>query len=68
VPSGAFVRRDGEPYLVLDDAVVHWSTQGYGRRRPRPRSGDVELITPPATAAALRAGYRPQVDPSATAS
>jgi hypothetical protein len=68
VPSGAFVRRDGEPYLVLDDAVMHWSTQGYGRRRPRPRSGDVELITPPASVAALRAGYRPQIDPAATAS
>ena len=68
VPSGAFVRWDGEPCLVLDDAVLHWSTQGYGRRRSRPRSGDVELITPPATVAALRAGYRPQIDPAALAS
>ena len=68
VPPGAFVRWDGEPCLVLDDAVLRWSTQGYGRRRWRPRSGDVELITPPATVAALRAGYRPQIDPAALAS
>jgi len=63
VPSGAFVRVTDEPFLVLDDAVRHWTTQGYGPTSPRPRSGDVELITPPATVAAMRAGYRPQIDP-----
>jgi hypothetical protein len=61
VPSGAFVRVADEPFLVLDDAVRHWTTQGYGPTSPRPRSGDVELITPPATVAAMRAGYLPQV-------
>jgi hypothetical protein len=65
VPSGAFVRVADEPFLVLDDAVRQWTTQGYGPTSPRPRSGDVELITPPATVAAMRAGYRPQVDAAA---
>lgn len=67
VPTGCFVRLDDEPFLVLEDAVVRWTTQGYGRPRQRPDSGVVELITPPATAAALRAGYRPQIDPAASA-
>jgi hypothetical protein len=65
VPDGAFVRLAGEPWLVRDEVVVPWSTEGYGSPRRRPRSGSVDLITPPATVAALRAGYRPQVDPTA---
>jgi hypothetical protein len=65
VPTGAFVSVDGGPALVLDDAVVPWSTAGYGAPRPRPRTGRVHVITPPSTVAAIRAGYRPQIDPSA---
>jgi hypothetical protein len=62
VPAGAFVRIEGEPYLALDDAIRPWTVAGYGDPARRPRSGDVELITPPATVAAIRAGYRPQID------
>jgi hypothetical protein len=65
VPAGAFVRLAGEPWLVRDDVVVPWSTEGYGTPRRRPRSGAVDLITPPASVAVLRAGYRPQIDPTA---
>jgi hypothetical protein len=65
VPAGAFVRLAGEPCLVRDDVVVPWSTEGYGTPRRRPRSGAVDLITPPASVAVLRAGYRPQIDPTA---
>jgi hypothetical protein len=68
VPDGAFVRIEGGPWLVRDDVVVRWSMEGYGRPRPRPRSGSVDMITPPATAAALWAGYRPQIDPAAALS
>lgn len=66
VPTGAFVSLDGHPALVLDDAVVPWSTEGYGAARARPQHGPIGVITPPATVAALRAGYRPQIDPAAT--
>jgi hypothetical protein len=50
---------------VRNDVVVPWSTEGYGTPRRRPRSGAVDLITPPASVAVLRAGYRPQIDPTA---
>jgi hypothetical protein len=67
LPEGAFVALDGQPALVLDDAVVPWTTEGYGAARSRPKAGTADLITPPSSVAALRAGYEPQLDPSATA-
>jgi hypothetical protein len=60
LPDGAFVRTD-LPALVLGDALVEWTTDGYGTRRPRPRTGDVDVITPPATLAVLGAGYPVQI-------
>lgn len=66
LPAGAFVLLDGQPALVLDEAVVPWTVDGYGPARPRPARGPVELVTPPSTVAAMAAGYRPQVDSAAT--
>jgi hypothetical protein len=65
LPAGAFVRVDGGPALVREDALVPWTIGGYAPPGRRPVRGDVEVITPPSTVAALRAGYRPQVDPAA---
>jgi hypothetical protein len=65
VPPGAFVALDGRPTLALDDRVVPWTIHGYGVAAERPQEGTVELITPPSTTAALRAGYQPQIDPGA---
>lgn len=56
------------PALVVGDALVPWTTAGYTTPVPRPRSGQVRVITPPSSVAALRAGYRPQLDPAAQAS
>jgi len=56
---------DGVPALVLDRTVVPWSAAGYGTPRRRPRTGEVTLVTPPASVAALRAGYIPQIDVAA---
>jgi hypothetical protein len=67
VPQGAFAMVDDQPALVLDDAVVPWTTEGYGAARSRPAGGNVDLITPPSSLAALWAGYEPQLDPGATA-
>ena len=67
VPTGAFVLLDDQPALVRDDAVVPWTTAGYAEPRRRPARGEVQLVTPPATVAALAAGYRPQIDPAAAA-
>jgi hypothetical protein len=65
VPAAAFAMVDGQPALVGADAIVPWSTEGYGPARGRPRDGVAEVITPPATQVALANGYRPQVDPAA---
>lgn len=60
VPDGAFVALDGVPALVVGDVVVGWDeTVGYSDVRERPGSGDVDVITPAPTVAALTAGYRP---------
>ena len=65
LPDGVFVLLDDGPALVLDDAVVPWTPTGYGAARRRPRSADAEVLTPPASVAAIRGGYAPQIDGSA---
>ena len=65
LPDGTFVLEDGQPALVLGDALVPWTTDGYGARRPRPRAGTATVITPPSTVAVLRAGYPVQIDDTA---
>jgi hypothetical protein len=65
VPRGAFVRLEDTPALVRDDALVPWSTGGYGAPRARPRTGRTLAITPPTSLAVLRAGYPLQIDASA---
>lgn len=65
LPDGAFVLLEEAPALVLGDRLSEWTQAGYGERRPRPRRGTANVITPPSTAAALRAGYRAQIDETA---
>jgi hypothetical protein len=62
LPTGSFVRLDGGPALVRDDALVPWTVAGYGALLGRPVRGDVDVITPPSTLAALTAGYPVQLD------
>jgi hypothetical protein len=61
LPDGAFALVGGAPHLVLGDATVEWTPSGYGRHHARPRSGEAEAITPPATLAVLRVGYPVQI-------
>jgi hypothetical protein len=65
LPDGTFVLEDGQGALVLGDALVPWTTEGYGSRRSRPTAGTATVITPPSTVAVLRAGYPVQIDPAA---
>jgi hypothetical protein len=65
LPDGTFVRLDDTPALVVADHLTEWTHAGYGTRRPKPRSGTVDVITPPATIAVLRSGYPVQIDESA---
>jgi hypothetical protein len=68
LPDGAFVLRDGVPWLVLGDQVLRWTPAGYAERAPR-GAGRAELLTPPSLVAVLRAGWAgavPLLHPTAT--
>jgi|tagenome__1003787_1003787.scaffolds.fasta_scaffold20879057_2 hypothetical protein len=61
LPDGAFVLRDGEPWLVRGRELVRWTPAGYAERVARPRNGAATVITPPSLVAVLRAGWEPLV-------
>jgi hypothetical protein len=68
LPNGVLVTlagRSGQPYLVWDDGLLAWSFGGYGERRPRPAGETVRVLTPASSVGVLRAGYVPQLHPSA---
>jgi hypothetical protein len=70
LPDGAFVLRDGEPWLVLGTTLRRWSPRGYDSRVPRPPGVSVAVLTPPSLVAVLRSGWSgvvPLVHPSAAA-
>lgn len=59
LPDGTFVRWEGEPRLVLGDALLAWSPGGYTGRVPRPPGPGrrVAVLTPPSLVELLRAGW-----------
>ena len=61
LPDGAFVLREGEPWLVLGASLLRWTNGGYAERAPRPRRGDATVITPPSLVDVLRAEREPVV-------
>ena len=61
LPDGAFVVREGEPWLVLGSRLLRWTPAGYGERRARPLREQATVITPPSLVAVLRAGWKPLV-------
>ena len=61
LPDGVFVSLASGPALVCGDEVRPWSPEGYAEPDPRPRAGSVDVLTPPSTVGAIRAGYRPHV-------
>jgi hypothetical protein len=65
LPDGAFVRLGVVPAVVIGARLAEWTYEGYRARRPRPARGVADVITPPSTVAALRAGYPVQIDDSA---
>jgi hypothetical protein len=71
LPDGAFVLRDGAPWLVRGGALLRWSPAGYTERAARPAAGErAMVITPPSLVAVLREGWAgavPLVHPSAAA-
>ena len=63
LPDGAMVAAGRCAYLVRDREPYLWEAAGY-RQAAMPERVD-GVLTPPATLAALAAGYRPVIHPSA---
>jgi hypothetical protein len=56
LPDGAFVLRDGEPYVVIGTSLLRWTPRGYTSRIPRPTARTARSITPPSLVDNLRDG------------
>ncbi len=68
LPDGVFLTRRvsaGGVYLLWKGRLLAWSPGGYVARLPRRRGERVEVLTPRSTVEVIRAGYVPQVHPSA---
>lgn len=69
LPDGVFMTL-GEgmdcAYLLWGGHLLVWSPGGYKGRLPRPGGDEVTVLTPVSTVAAIRAGYVPEIHPSAT--
>jgi hypothetical protein len=67
LPDGAMIAMPpgDRAFAVRGDALLPWTASGYGPPQPRPRGIAIDLLTPPATVAALAADYRPHWHPSA---
>jgi hypothetical protein len=62
LPDGAFVVRDGDPWVVCGGALRRWTVAGYADRARRPGGGErAEVVTPPSLVAVLAAGWEPVV-------
>lgn len=64
LPDGAMVAAGPSAYLVKGGVAFLWGADGY-RRAGEPQGLD-GVLTPPASLAALAAGYRPVLHPSAS--
>jgi hypothetical protein len=60
LPDGA-----AQAWLVLKNSLWRWSPAGYSERTTRPKSIDVNVLTPKSTVAAIKAGYAPEIHSSA---
>jgi hypothetical protein len=65
LPDGAMVRQDGTIGLLAGGRLLPWSFTGYLDPVALAPGVPVELLTPPASVAAITAGYRPVLHPSA---
>jgi hypothetical protein len=65
LPDGVMIRAGGGSGLWLAGRLWPWSFGGYGAPARVSFPGPVEVLTPPSTVAAIAAGYRPLVHPSA---
>lgn len=69
LPDGAFVLRDGEPYVVVGPSLRLWTPRGYTVKVPRPTRGMATVVTPPSLVEHLRVAREsavPLLHPSAS--
>jgi hypothetical protein len=65
LPDGCFVQIEGSAYLVLGDALLLWTPEGYERRDARPKDSIVTVLTPEPIVGCFRHGYRPEMHETA---
>jgi hypothetical protein len=65
LPDGTYIKIEGSAWLLWHGQLLAWSAAGYTGRWPAPTAGEVEVLTPPALVAVIRAGYVPGIHPSA---
>jgi hypothetical protein len=65
LPEGVMIRQAGIVGLLAGGTLLPWSLSGYDSRAASVRAGLTEVLTPPSIVAAIEAGYRPMVHPSA---
>ena len=61
LPDGAFVLREGGPWLVLGGGLLRWTPAGYAEQVPQPAGRPAVVITPRSVVEVLRAGWQPLV-------
>ncbi len=66
LPDRVMIRHQGVVGLLAGGHLLPWSFAGYGTPVPVDPTAPVDLLTPPATAATLAAGYRPLLHPTAS--
>ncbi len=65
LPDGSMFADGDAAWLVLGDRLLRWTPFGYVQRRERPRRATVAVLTPTSTVEVIRAGYRPDLHPTA---
>jgi hypothetical protein len=65
LPDGVVVTQGGRAFLLWKGRLLAWSPGGYRDRLPRPKGEQVAVLTPRSTVEVVKAGYVPEVHPSA---
>ncbi len=66
LPDGTMLAIGGVCYVIRGPQLCEWSFDGYRLAAHPQENATIALLTPPATVAALAAGYRPVWHPSAS--
>jgi hypothetical protein len=66
LPRGTVIVDERHPRLVLDDRTLAFDFAGWTDPAPRASDGDVDVLTPPTSVAALANGFTPLLHPTAS--